>query len=260
MRTTTSLLAALALTACGSTAPEYALETQGIARADGDVPETTMPAPEVDADIRIVTIDGIPRIDDPDFPGASIDPENRQEEDQPREDAPEEPGEAGQSTMDRTFDPTGYCEPEPAERACPTPDPELGLTEVQERQMVALYEACEAWMERGPASYIMEVTETLITAETEDVADLEAVVCTGATVEAVDLATGAPIAPESLPSIDNLYWAAADHIVKGEQVQVTVDPNLLAITRMTVVYGTEAEREIFEVSTNLRPILPDPAE
>ena len=255
MRTATSLLAALALTACG-TSTEFALETEGLSRGIGDGPASSSEAPILELDIAIVTTEGIPRLDDPDFPGAAIDPEGRRD-DEARDDAPEEPGEAGSSPIDRVFDPESYCEPEPADRACPSPYSDKELTETQQRQLGALSMACESWMERGPDSYAMDMTELRVVPEVEETEiTIDATVCTGATVVAFDVDTGDVLDATTVASIDNLFFEAADHVLNGEQVEVMVDPNLSYITRMTVITGGEPEPELYEVTATLRPIGP----
>lgn len=255
MRTATSLLAALALTACG-TSNEFNLETDGLSRGIGDGPTSSIDAPTLDLDIAIVTTAGIPRLDDPYFPGATIDPEAT-EDDEVRDDAPDEPGEAGRSPIDRVFDPDGYCEPEPAERGCPSPHSDKELTETQEQQLGALAMACESWMVRGPASYAMDVTEFHQVPESEETEiRIDATVCTGATVDAFDVGTGDPLDATTVASIDNMFFAAADHVINGEAVEVTIDPNLSYITRMTVITGGEPEPELFEITAALRPIGP----
>lgn len=258
MRTATSLLAALALTACGATAPEYALETQGIAR-DLTTPDVTLLAPEFDDGVAIVTIESIPRVDAPDFPDNAI-----EVEEEPREEGPEEQGPAGQTDFGRMFDPDGYCEIEPAARACPPAEAEAqGEVEISERQLeqlAALNMACESWLARGPASYAMDITEMRANHEAEEVVEIDATVCNGATVDAFDVGEEKPLDPMSVASIDNLFWAAADHVIAGEEITVRVDPNLSYITRLTVVTDDGQASEMFETTALLRPIGPGQAD
>lgn len=259
MRTTTSLLAALALTACG-TSTELSLETQGIDRGADDGVEAAVPQPVVSPGIAIVTTEGVPRLDDRTSPGASIDPENRREEDAreaPRDEAPEEPGEAGSAPIDAVFDPGETCERVPVERGCPSPYADEELTEIQQQQLGALAMACEAWMERGPASYAMDVEEfRLIPGEEAIEIAIDATVCSGATAEAYDATTGDELDAKTVASIDNLFFAAADRVMDGEQIEVRVDPNLSYITLMRVTTGGEPEPGVFEISTTIRPIAP----
>ncbi|MCP4495908.1 MAG: hypothetical protein GY825_03915, partial [Phycisphaeraceae bacterium] len=148
-------------------------------------------------------------------------------------------------------------EPEPAERACPSPYSDKELTETQQQQLGALAMACESWIKRGPASYAMDVTEFHHVPDGEETdIRIDATVCTGATVDAFDVGTGDPLDATTVASIDNMFFAAADHVINGEAIEVTVDPNLSYITRMTVITGGEPEPELFEITATLRPIGP----
>jgi hypothetical protein len=257
MRTATTLLAALSLVACGAD-DELELASQGISQDMVDAPETSIPQTTLDAGSIIVTVDGVPRLDGPGFPGSSIDPDSRASDE---DSAREESGTASRTTMDQVFDPTGYCRPVQAERACPTPEIafEIDPNEYDQKLFDELMQACESWVKRGPASYAMDMTEVRIIPEIEHSRErIEATVCAGATVEALEVSTGDELDPTTVASIDNLFWAAADHIVKGDDIRITIDPNLSYISNLTVVIGAEQdyEPEIFETSAYLRPIEP----
>lgn len=257
MRTATSLLATLALAACGAST-ELALETEGIARGAADVPESTGPGPAVGFDVAIVTSTGVPRLDDPHSPGASIDPEHRRED---RGDAgdPPAPGDDDPGAMDRIFDAGGTCAPAETARLCPDPDTDLELSERQHEQLGALAAACGAWLERGPSSYAMDIIELRVGPEIGDAETaIDATVCAGDTVAATDVDSGDLLDAETVASIDDLFFAAAEHVRLGDAIEVRVDPNLSYITRMTVTTGAEPEPEIFEVTTTIRPIGPSP--
>jgi hypothetical protein len=272
MRTTTSLLASIALTACGTSAEfEPGLDTQGIIQAGADINDIVIlnpPETSVDVGVGITVIDGLPRLDNPGFPGTGAEREEgeegeRGEEGDEQAEAPEEPGSAGLSRMDRAFDPDGYCEPEPAERDCPSPHdaPEGTLSEAQLRALGSLAESCEAWIKHGPASYAMDVYESHMMPNGDMFeAQIDATVCTGATVDAFDIDAEEPIDATKVASIDNLYWAAADHIINGHQIELTIDPNLSYIDRMGVMVDADGQQEMFEVTTRLRPIGPNIAD
>lgn len=260
MRTASCLLASLGLTACGTTDGfEPELNTQGLVQAGSDIDDVVVMNPAdntINSGIAITVIDGIPRHDGPGTPGAEVERGDQEEGDE-RAEAPEEPGSAGLSPMDRTFDPDRYCAPEPAVRACPTLDEatETTLSEAQARMFKAVAEACGAWMQHGPSSYAMDMFEALRMSNGDVIkARIDATVCAGATVDAFDIDAGMPLDATKVSSIDNLYWTAADHIIDDTLIDLRIDPNLSAITYMHVAFDDGEHQEEFEVETVLRPI------
>ena len=256
MRTISSIAATIALAACGTATPDMALDSDGLSMG-GDVPTAGLIQPAADVFIVPVT-GGIANVES-DRPTASIDPEGRLEDEEESDFGNAGAQEAGASSIDRTFDPTGSCEAERTERSCPVPELGGDLTEVQERQLVAIAEACEGWMKRGPEGYAMAMSETFIDDIDATSSQLQVTVCGGETVEAYDVRAKSFIDATKVDSIDSLYQAAADHVMNGDAIELEIDSNLLYIKRFMVQGNTAEGHEFYEVTTELRPIMPDPA-
>ena len=257
MRAISSIAATIALAACGTATPDASVDTDGLTLG-GDQELNALQSPA--ADVYIVPVTGSLANVGKDQPGDAIDWE-RDEETTPDTEMEEGVGleqpDAGE--LDRTFDPGGFCKAEPVERACPAPFVEDDLPSVQARQLKAISDACEAWLARGPSGYAMTVEEVYIDDIAGDRSALEVTVCNGAPLEAFDTDNKAPLDPTTVDSIDSLYWAAADHVLNGDSIELEIDANLMSIKRFTVQTNTAEGHEFFEVTTDVRPILLDPA-
>ena len=264
MRAISSIAATIALAACGTATPDASVDTDGLSLG-GDTELNALLSPA--ADVYIVPVTGSLVNVGKDQPGDSIDwerdedtaPDTETEEgDTEMEEGvgPQQP-EAGE--LDRTFDPGGFCKAEPVERACPEPSLDESLSGVQARQLKAISDACEAWLAYGPSGYALSLNEIYIDDIAGDRSELEVTVCNGAPLEAFDAGDKSPLDPTTVDSIDSLYWAAADHVLNGDSIELEIDAKLMSIKRFTVQANTAEGHEFFEVTTDVRPILLDPA-